>query len=166
MYAVEKGLFSGTGENTFSPNLPMTRSMLVTVLHRLEGKPAASKAAAFSDVPAGQWYTDAVSWSLEKEIIKGITETEFKPESNITREQLAVMLYRYASTKNMVSGEGGSTDSFTDKDKVSSWAETAVKWAVGKGIITGRTNGSLDPSGSATRAEVAAMLQRYIENVK
>lgn len=166
MYAVQKGLFSGTGENTFSPNRSMTRSMLVTVLHRLEGKPAASKAAAFSDVPAGQWYTDAVSWSLEKEIIKGITETEFKPESNITREQLAVMLYRYASTKNMVSGEGGSTDSFTDKDKVSSWAETAVKWAVGKGIITGRTNGSLDPSGSATRAEVAAMLQRYIENVK
>ena len=166
MYAVQKGLFSGTGENTFSPNRSMTRSMLVTVLHRLEGKPAASKAAAFSDVPAGQWYTDAVSWSLEKEIIKGITETEFKPESNITREQLAVMLYRYASTKNMVSGEGGSTDSFTDKDKVSSWAETAVKWAVGNGIITGRTNGSLDPSGSATRAEVAAMLQRYIENVK
>ncbi len=166
MYVVQKGLFSGTGENTFSPNLPMTRSMLVTVLHRLEGKPAASKAVSLSDVPAGQWYTDAVAWSLEKEIVKGITEKEFKPESNITREQLAVMLYRYASAKNMVSGEGGSTDSFTDKDKVSSWAETAVKWAVGNGIITGRTNGSLDPSGSATRAEVAAMLQRYIENVK
>ena len=166
MYVVQKGLFSGTGENTFSPNLPMTRSMLVTVLHRLEGKPAASKAVSFLDVPAGQWYTDAVAWSLEKEIVKGITEKEFKPESNITREQLAVMLYRYASAKNMVSGEDGSTDSFTDKDKVSSWAETAVKWAVGNGIITGRTNGSLDPSGSATRAEVAAMLQRYIENVK
>ncbi len=166
MYAVGKGLFSGTGENNFGPNMPMTRAMLLTVLHRLEGKPAASKGAAFSDVPAGQWYTDAVAWSSEKEIVKGITETEFKPESNITREQLAVMLYRYASTKNMASDEGGSIDSFTDKDKVSGWAETAVKWAVGKDIMTGRTNGSLDPSDSATRAEVAAMLQRYIENVK
>ncbi len=166
MYAVQKGLFSGTGENTFSPNLPMTRSMLVTVLHRLEGRPTSSNAAAFADVPANQWYTDAVAWSAEKEVVKGITATEFKPEVNITREQLAVMLYRYASSKNMASGEIGSTDSFADKDKVSSWAETAVKWAVGKGIITGRTDGSLDPSGSATRAEVAAMLQRYIENVK
>ncbi len=166
MYVVGKGLFSGTGENTFSPNMPMTRAMLVTVLHRLEGKPAVSKAAAFTDVPIGQWYTDAVAWSVEKEIVKGITETEFKPESNITREQLAVMLYRYASSKNMASGESGSIDSFTDKNKVSNWAETAVKWAVGKGIVTGRTNGSLDPSGSATRAEVAAMLQRYIKNVK
>ncbi len=166
MYAVQNGLFSGTGENTFSPNLPMTRSMLVTVLHRLEGRPAASNAAAFADVPANQWYTDAAAWSVEKEVVKGITETEFKPEANITREQLAVMLYRYASSKNKASGETGSTDYFADKDKVSIWAETAVKWAVGKGIITGRTNGSLDPSGSATRAEVAAMLQRYIENVK
>lgn len=166
MYAVEKGLFSGTGENTFSPNMPMTRSMLVTVLYRLEGKPAAADSAAFTDVAAGQWYTEAVAWSSEKEIVKGITEAEFKPESNITREQLAVMLYRYASSRNMVSGETGSTDSFTDKDKISSWSESAVKWAVGKGIMTGRADKSLDPAGSATRAEVAAMLQRYIENVK
>ncbi|MDD4781646.1 MAG: S-layer homology domain-containing protein [Tissierellia bacterium] len=166
MYAVEKGLFTGTGENIFSPNKPMTRSMLVTVLYRLEGKLEIAKTASFTDIPSGQWYSDAVSWSVEKEIVKGITETEFKPENNITREQLSVMLYRYAASKNKVSGVAGSIDSFTDKDKVSSWAVDAIKWAVGQGIITGKSNGNLDPSGSATRAEVAAMLQRYIENVK
>lgn len=166
MYAVEKGLFTGTGENIFGPNKPMTRSMLVTVLYRLEGKLDIAKTASFTDIPSGQWYTDAVSWSVEKEIVKGITETEFKPENNITREQLSVMLYRYAASKNKVSGIAGSIDSFTDKDKVSSWAVDAVKWAVGQGIMTGKSNGNLDPSGSATRAEVAAMLQRYIENIK
>jgi hypothetical protein len=166
MYAAEKGLFSGTGENTFSPDMPMTRSMLITVLHRLEGKPATANAADFADIPAGQWYTDAVNWSSEKEIVKGVTETEFMPESNITREQLAVILYRYASSKNMAADDLGSIGSFRDNDKVSAWAETAVRWAAGKGIITGREDNTLDPSGSATRAEVAAMLKRYIEKVK
>ncbi len=165
-YVVRKGLFSGTSEDTFSPNTPMTRAMLVTVLHRLEGKPVSAKATNFVDLTDGEFYIDAVNWSLEKGIVDGVTKTEFKPKSNITREQLALMLYRYASSKNMVSDVTGSIEAFVDKDKVSNWAKEAVKWAVGKGIITGKLDNKLDPTGSATRAEVATMLQRYIESVK
>ena len=166
MYAAEKGLFSGTKENTFSPDSPMTRAMLVTVLHRLEGEPAAAYTADFADVPEAQWYADAVSWSTEKEIVKGMTETKFMPESNITREQLAVMLYRYAVTKETNMEYSENSHIFIDKDSISAWAAEAFNWATDKGIITGRTNGTLDPSGNATRAEVAAMIQRFIENTK
>gem|GEM_PF-2221487 len=165
-YVTSRGLFSGTSEDTFSPNTPMTRAMLVTVLHRLEGKPVVAKATSFVDLRDGEFYIDAVNWSLEKEIVDGVTKTEFKPKNNITREQLALMLYRYASSKNMVSDVTGSIEAFADKDKVNDWAKDAIKWAVGKGIITGKLDNKLDPTGSATRAEVAAMLQRYIENIK
>jgi hypothetical protein len=165
-YVTGRGLFSGTSENTFSPNKNMTRAMVATVLYRLDEKPVVAKAASFLDLVAGEYYIDAVNWSSEKEIVNGVTKTEFKPNSNVTREQLALMLYRYAISKNMVSGVTGSLESFADKDKISSWALEAMKWAVEKGIIAGKSDNKLDPTGSATRAEVAAMLQRYIENVK
>lgn len=165
-YVTRRGLFSGTSENIFSPNKTMTRAMLATVLHRLDGKPVTTKAANFVDLVHGEYYIDAVNWSSEKEIVNGLTKTEFKPNNDVTREQLALMLYRYAISKNIVSGVNGSIESFSDKDKVSSWALDAMKWAVEKGIITGKSDNKLDPTGSATRAEVAAMLQRYIENVK
>lgn len=165
-YVTRRGLFSGTSEDTFSPNTAMTRAMLVTVLHRLDGKSVSAKSISFVDLVEGEFYIDAVNWSLEKEIVNGVTKTEFKPKNNVTREQLALMLYRYASSKNMVSDAVGSIEAFADKDKVSDWAKDAMKWAVGKGIITGKIDNKLDPTGNATRAEVAAMLQRYIENIK
>lgn len=165
-YVTGRSLFSGTSKNTFSPNKTMTRAMLATVLHRLDGKPVVAKSTNFIDLENGEFYIDAVNWSSEKEIVNGVSKTEFKPNNNVTREQLALMLYRYASSKNMVSVVTGSIEAFTDKDMVNSWALNAMKWAVEKGIITGKLDNKLDPTGSATRAEVAAMLQRYIENVK
>lgn len=166
MFAVDKGLFTGTGESTFSPNMPMTRAMLVTVLHRLEGKPQPSSGTGFIDVASGQWYETSVRWSAEKQIVKGITETEFGPDANITREQLAVILYRYASSKDKAKKVSGAMNEFPDRDKISIWSEDAMKWAAGSGIITGREDKTLDPEGNATRAEVSAMLQRFIENIE
>ena len=166
MYAVQKELLTGTSETNFSPNSPVTRAMLVTVLHRLEDKPVSAVAKQFTDVSDGEWYTEAVKWSSEKDIVKGITEIEFKPQNNITREQLAVMLYRYVKVKNLDTEVKGNIEAFVDKEKISSYAEEAIKWSVGKCLISGKGNGTLDPSGNATRAEVSAILQRFVENIK
>ena len=165
MYVSGNGLFTGTSETTFSPNSPMTRAMLVTVLHRLEGKPVSAVAKQFADVNDGEWYTEAVKWSSEKDIVKGITETEFRPQNNITREQLAVMLYRYAKAKGLDIEVKGNIKTFKDKEDISSWAEEALKWAAGNGLITGKENNLLDPVGNATRAEVATILQRFITSM-
>lgn len=166
MFAVNEGLFNGTSETTFSPNSSMTRAMLVTVLHRLDGEPENTSSNKFTDVENSKWFTKAVNWSSEKNIVNGITETDFRPQNNITREQLAVMLYRYAKAKNLDIGAKGNIEVFTDKDKISSWAKEGVIWAVGNGLLTGKGNDTLDPSGNATRAQVATILKRFVEDVK
>ena len=154
-------LFQGTGEGSFSPNQPMNRAMLVTVLHRLERTPQAGVAAQFADVSQGAYYTDAVAWASESGIVTG-TGAGFDPEAPISREQLATILYRYMA-KQGVQAEQGSLSAFADGGAVSPWAQEAMGYAVGAGLMTGKDGGTLDPQGTATRAEVAVVLQRLVE---
>lgn len=167
MYAVQKGLFTGTGEKTFSPNLTMTRGMLVTVLYRLDGSPSINGLGkSFIDVKDDQWYAEAIKWTLERSIVKGITDTEFKPENNITREQLAVMLYRYAEIKGLNTEIKGNMEIFTDKENISNWAREAMTWAVGSELMIGKEDNKLSPLANASRSEVSTIFKRFIENVK
>lgn len=160
-FVVERGLFNGTSETKFSPDAPMTRAMLVTVLHRLAGSPTVTGGTAFPDVPAGQWYTDAVAWASGRGIVNG-TGTGFAPNGNITREQLAAMLCRYLQSTGGDVSTRGTLSGYPDAGKVSDWASDAMRWAVGGGIITGTGAGALNPVGNASRAEVATMLMRLV----
>ena len=159
-YVTERGLMNGTSETTFSPMLSMSRSMLVTVLYRLAGEPEAGE-CPFTDVPDGTWYTDAVAWAAANGIVTGVSETTFAPDAAITRESLAVILYRYADVKEQTQGEKGDLSAFADGASVSDWAVDAMAWAVGEGILNGKGGSTLDPQGTATRAEVTAMLMRF-----
>jgi hypothetical protein len=164
-FVTSRELFNGTSETEFSPNGSMTRAMLVTVLHRLENVPAATNEGS-SDVSADKYFADAVAWASENGIVTGMGDGTFAPNTEITREQLAVMLYRYAQAQGLDISVSGSTSSFMDAGDVSAWAGEALAWAVGAGIITGRSNAAsteLAPKGTATRAEVAAMIERLIE---
>lgn len=152
-------LFSGTSANGFSPDLPMTRGMLAQVLHNLENNPGRPFAGTFSDVSTDAWYSEAVAWAAERGIVSGYGNGLFGPGDNITREQLAVMLWRYA-------GEPAATNKelhFHDADEVSGYALDALRWAVENGIINGKGGGILDPQGQATRAQVAQMLMNYLK---
>ncbi len=155
-WVYEQGLFSGKSDTKFSPNGKMSRAMLATVLWRLAGKPAVSGSSGFSDVPSGQYYSDAVKWAADSGIVTGTGGGKFSPNGNVSRQDLAVMLHRYAG------GTSGTANIsvYLDAGKVSGYAEEAVKWAVGSGIITGKS-GKLDPKGNATRAEVATMMMRF-----
>ena len=158
-FVCEKGLFNGTDKG-FEPSGKMTRAMLVTVLYRLSGEEASS-VSAFSDVKAGDWYCDAVSWAYAAGIVNGVNDTTFAPNDSITREQLAAILYRFAK---MQGEDVGGTDisGFSDAGYVSDYAKDAISYAVKNGIITGKGENSLAPGDSATRAEVATMLMRYV----
>ena len=159
-YVTEQGLMNGTSETAFSPMLSMSRSMLVTVLYRLAGEPDAGE-CAFTDVASGTWYTDAVAWAAANGVVTGTTTTTFAPDAAITRESLAVILYRYAEMKEQAQGEKGDLTAFADGASVSDWAAEAMAWAVGEGILTGKSGNTLDPQGTATRAEVATILMRF-----
>ena len=159
-YVTGQGLMNGTSANTFSPVLSMSRSMLVTVLYRLAGEPDAGE-CSFTDVADGSWYTDAVAWAAANGIVTGTTETTFAPDTAITRESLAVILYRYAAMKEQAQGKAGDLTAFADGASVSDWAVDAMAWAVGQGILTGKSGNTLDPQGTATRAEVATILMRF-----
>ena len=160
LYVYENGLFSGTGSTTFSPNAAMTRAMLVTVLYRLEGEPATPAQTAFSDVSPDSYYAKAVAWASANGIVNGVGESSFAPQQNVTREQIAAILCRYAAFKGQNVNATDSLDRFSDAGSVSDYAVSAMQWAVGKGIISGY-NGGLAPADSATRAQVAAMLHRF-----
>ena len=155
------GLFSGTGDTTFEPDTALSRAMLVTVLYRLAGSPENETASAYSDVAGDAWYTDGVIWAEENGVTTGCGDGRFGPNDAITREQLAVMLYR--GFGNTAEGTGQTLD-FSDADKVSDWALDAVRWAVSEGILNGRGGGTLDPQGEATRAEAAQMLMNLCIN--
>ncbi len=163
-YVADQGLMGATSGASFSPQGTTTRSLLVTILWRLEHEPKATTTAVFSDVLPGESYAEAVAWGAENALVGGYSASRFGPDDNITREQLAVFLYRYAKYKGAdVSARGDLT---VFKDKPSAYARTSVQWAVAKGLLRG--NGSsdfLDPTGGATRAQLAAILQRFIENV-
>ena len=160
-YAVSNKLMNGVGGSRFAPNDPMTRAMLVTVLWRFEGEPNEGT-NAFVDVPDGQWYTQAVAWAAANGIVGGVGNNKFDPNGNITREQMAAILFRYANTKGFDTSKRGDLSKFPDASKVSDWAKDAIAWAVGEGIIGG-SDGKLLPQGNATRAQVSTILMRFIE---
>lgn len=161
-YANENGLFGGVSETEFAPNMHVTRGMTVTVLYRAEGEPEAGS-SAFADVEASAYYADAAAWAEANGIVKGYTETEFGPNDDITREQMAAIMHRYAEYKGVTGIADGDLSVFSDAGSISDWAEADMRWAVGAGIINGRSE-TIDPLGSATRAETAAILQRFLEN--
>ena len=164
MFVYENGLFSGTDSRSFSPNASMTRAMLVTVLYRLEGEPAGTGSSSFSDVYSGSYYEKAVAWAAANGIVTGTGSTSFSPDAKVTREQLAAILYRYAQYKKLDTDAGAKLDSFSDAGNVSGYASEALSWAVSEGLING-ASGRLMPKGDATRAQVAAILHRFVENV-
>ena len=164
MFVYENGLFSGTDSRSFSPNASMTRAMLVTVLYRLEGEPAGTGSSSFSDVSSGSYYEKAVAWAAANGIVTGTGSTSFSPDAKVTREQLAAILYRYAQYKKLDTDAGAKLDSFSDAGNVSGYASEALSWAVSEGLING-ASGRLMPKGDATRAQVAAILHRFVENV-
>ena len=161
-FAVKEGLFNGMTDTTFEPNTPMTRAMLVTVLWRYEGSPMVV-GSGFIDLTA-DWYMDPVAWAASKSIVMGVGGGRFDPDGKITREQLAAILYRYSFDKGFDVSKQSDFAGFPDKDKVSSWAKEAFAWAVAEKLITGN-EGRLDPQGSATRAQVATILMRFIKNI-
>lgn len=157
-----RGLFAGVRQNSFAPNLPLTRGMLAAVLFRLEEPGAQGVKAPFADVADGSWYEQGTAWAAEAGIVSGYGNGRFGPNDKITREQLAVMLFRYARLLELNTGGRDSLTEFSDCGAVSPWAQDAVAWAVDSGIISGLPNGSLAPAGTATRAEAAAMLERFV----
>ena len=163
MFVYENGLMLGTSKTLFSPHGTATRGMMATILWRMEGSPAPKGKNSFTDVEAGKWYADAITWTAENGIFAGYGKDKFGPDDPITREQLAAIFYRYADYKGYDLTVKGNLDKFKDADKITDYAETAMGWAVGSGLVKGKSGNLLDPQGTATRAEIAAMLHRFIE---
>ena len=169
-YCIENGLMNGLSADLFAPNGTTTRAQIVTILWRLEGKPVVNYAMSFNDVAADQWYTEAVRWAAAEGIVLGYSDAEFAPNVAITREQMAAILYRYCQYKEIDVSVGEDTNilSYTDAFDVHSWAMEAMQWACGAGVVGGIADGNgmkLDPTGTATRAQVATMLWRFCEEI-
>ena len=162
-YAYENGMMNGVGNNLFAPSSNLTRGMIAQVLYNLEGTPAAGN-GVFTDVVTDQWYADAVNWAAANDIVGGYGNGKFGPEDDITREQMAQILYNYATFKGYDISVQGDLSAFNDGAKTSDWALSAMKWAVGTGLLQGY-NGNLNPTGTATRAEVAQILMNFCENI-
>ena len=164
--AVYRGLFNGVSSDLFDPDSAITRAMFVTVLYRMEGQPAVDQKAGFTDVAEGSYYAAAVDWAAKNGIVNGVSETSFDPDAPITREQMAAILYRYAQSKGIDVSVGENTNilSYVDVQQASEYAIPALQWAVGAGVLNGK-NGRLAPTGTATRAEIAAIMQRWCENI-
>lgn len=161
----ENKLMSGTKESEFAPNLSLTRGMLVTVLYRMAGEPEVEKISPFEDVKDESYYKNAVIWAQQNGVVSGTGKNLFAPESNITREQIAVILYRYAKSagKDVAAGENTNITAYTDSKDISEYAKEAVKYAVGSGLMNGKTKNTVNPKDFASRAEIAALLQRFFE---
>ena len=163
MFVYENGLMLGTSKTLFSPHGTAMRGMMATILWRMEGSPVPKGKNSFTDVEAGKWYADAITWTTENGIFAGYGKDKFGPDDPITREQLAAIFYRYADYKGYDLTVKGDLDKFKDADKITDYAKTAMQWAVGSGLVKGKSGNLLDPQGTATRAEIAAMLHRFIE---
>ena len=164
-YVYEKGLMGGTGDGLFAPDLTTSRAMIVTILYRLENSPAVTTSAGFTDVATDTWYTDAVNWANANGIVTGYGDGRFGPEDTITREQMAVILYRTAKLLGRDVSARADLSGYTDAANVGEYAVEAMQWAVAQGLLTGTDAGALLPSGSATRSQAAALLMRFCENV-
>ena len=163
MFVYENGLMLGTSKTLFSPHGTAMRGMMATILWRMEGSPVPKGKNSFTDVEAGKWYADAITWTAENGIFAGYGKDKFGPDDPITREQLAAIFYRYADYKGYDLTVKGNLDKFKDADKITDYAKTAMQWAVGSDLVNGKSGNLLDPQGTATRAEIAAMLHRFIE---
>ena len=164
-YAYETGLMDGVGDSLFAPNSETTKAQLVTILYRLAGEPEPGGDSGFSDVAAGTWYTDAVAWAAENGIVNGVSETEFAPGKDITREQLATILFRYAEAKGYDVSARADLSAYPDADQIQSYAAESVAWAVAEGLIQGFEDNTLRPAGNASRAQIATILMRFCEGV-
>jgi len=156
---------NGVAADKFAPNDTLTRAMLVTVLYRNEGEPAVNKSIPFADIDMGAWYANAVVWAQQNGIVNGVSETKFAPNDNITREQIAAIMHRYAQYKGYDVSVGENTNilSYDDFDNISEYAIASMQYTCGSGLMKGKTNTTLNPKDNATRAEIAAILHRFIE---
>jgi len=164
-FAAQNGLIQGVAADRFAPQTTLSRGMIVTILWRFAGEPDADNGEAFSDVEDGRWYTEAIAWASAHEIVRGFGDGRFGPNSNVTREQFAVILQNFAVYRSYDVEEGEFTADFTDIDAISDWALDAMQWANANDLIRGRTPTTLVPGGSTTRAESAAILYRFIETI-
>ena len=164
-YMQQKGLMVGVSANSFAPEQATSRAMLVSMLYRLEGSPAVQSENPFQDVAANRWYTNAVIWAAERGIVSGYTADTFGPERNLSREQMAAILYRYASYKQMDVSATSDLSGFKDLAQLSNYAKTAMQWAHAEGLIVGMSSEILAPAGTASRAQMAAVMMRFCENV-
>lgn len=162
-YAYDHGLMTGTSATTFSPNATTTRGMIVAILHRQEGEPVVNYLMTFDDVAEGAYYAEAVRWAASEGVVNGYSASAFGPADAITREQLAAIFYNYAAYKGMDTSARADLSGYSDAARVSAWAEDAISWAVEEGLLRGVTSDTLEPQGAATRAQVAAILQRFLE---
>lgn len=163
MFVYEKGLMNGASDSKFDPSGTATRGMLATILWRNEKEPVVNYLMKFNDVASEAYYAEAIRWAVSEGVAKGYTETRFAPDEEITREQLAAVLYRYAKLKGADVSKSVDISSFADAGKVSDWAQNPLKWAVGNGIINGEGDNTLNPQGMAQRADIAAMLHRFLD---
>ena len=163
--AYENSLMDGVGDNLFAPNSQTTRAQLVTILYRLAGEPEPGGDSGFADVAAGTWYTDAVAWAAQNGIVNGVSDTEFAPGDDITREQLAAILYRYAACQGYDVSQRADLSGFGDASSIRGYAQEALSWAHAQGLVLGFEDGSLRPQGTASRAQIAAVLMRFLAAV-
>ena len=163
-YAYDNGLMDGVGDNLFAPNSETTRAQLVTILYRLAGQPAVSGDLPFTDVESGTWYTDAILWAAQNNIVNGVNDTEFAPGDDLTRQQLVTILYRYAESKGYDVSASADLSGYPDADQVQDYAQPAMAWAVAEGIVEG-VDGTLNPAGNASRAQIATILMRFLAAV-
>ena len=164
-YVYENGIMAGTDETIFDPYMELDRAMAAQLFYNLEGKPAVTGDSTFIDVTSGHWAVDAITWAAQNDIVAGIGGGLYDPDSNVTREQFAVMLYKYARFKGYDLTATGDLTQFPDAGSISSWAETALSWANGKGLINGHENGTIDPKGSTIRAQAASIMANFDQNV-
>ena len=164
-YVYENGIMAGTSATTFEPYMELDRAMAAQLFYNLEGKPAVTGDSTFTDVTSGHWAVDAITWAAENEVVAGIGEGLYDPDSNVTREQFAQMLYNYAKYKGYDLTATGDLTQFPDAGSISSWAETALSWANGNDLINGHENGTIDPKGSTIRAQAASIMANFDQNV-
>lgn len=163
-YVADKGIMSGTGTDTFGPDETLTRAMTAQILYAMEGKPNIGS-INFGDVTYEDWYCDAVAWASAKQIMTGYEEGRFGPDTLVTREQVALILFNYANLHSYDTRASGDLSAFSDRDSISSWAKKAMPWAVGAGILSARDDNLLEPGAPATRAEIAQSLMQFCEHV-
>ena len=164
-YVLENGLMQGVEDNLFEPYSSTTRAMMAQILFNMEGRPSTDHEPDYTDVYSGMWYTEAVRWASSEDIMEGYGGGLFGPDDEMTREQLVTIVYRYAGYKGVDVSELSDFTGYTDVNKIGGWALNGMRWAVGCGAVTGRTETTLNPQDTANRAEIATIIMRYCENI-